>query len=81
MLRRKFEGARGLEYDVNSDCAIVHCMQGSAKWWTLGFEIFVSAVACHFCLNLPEQLSQPRAHLLEHPCRSGTSDVKFAEKL
>ena len=29
---------------------------------------FVPAVACRFCLNLPEKFSQPRSHLLAQHC-------------
>ena len=61
VLRRKYERAGGLEYDVNGDCAIVQCMQGWAKWWTLSFEKFAPAVACHFCLALPAAFTQTRS--------------------
>ena len=28
---------------------------------------FVSAIACHFCLSLPAEFTQPRDHLLAQP--------------
>ena len=39
-----------------------------AKKWSLGLVNFVPSVAYHFCLSLPEKLSQPRDHFLAKLC-------------
>ena len=44
---------------------------------------FVTAVAYHFCLNLPEKYSQPGDHFLAHPCRrrmAFTPSRRFGEE-
>ena len=43
-------------------------LQGWAQKWFPGLVKFVLAVSQHFCLNLPEKLSQPEVHLLSQPC-------------
>ena len=43
-------------------------LQGSAKRWYQGLVNFVTALAYHFCLTLPEAFTQPADHLLAEPC-------------
>ena len=43
-------------------------LQGSAIQRAPGLVKFATAVAYHFCLNLPELFSQPGARGLADPC-------------
>ena len=45
-------------------------VQSSAKRLRPGLANFVPAVACHFCLSLPEKFSQPRNGILTQSCKS-----------
>ena len=46
-------------------------LQGSTNRRALGLVNLVPALAYHFCLNLPAELTQPRARLLVEPCTEG----------
>ena len=54
-------------------------VQGSSIRWAQGLVNFVPAVADHFCLNLPEAFSEPRARLILEPRIEGKiSRMKWA---
>ena len=40
------------------------------KRWVPGLVNFVPAVACHFCLALPAEFTQPGDHLVAEPCNA-----------
>ena len=60
--------------------ALIHTfgdIQGSANPRTPGLVNFVTAVAYHFCLNLPEKFSQPGARGLANPCTKAANLSKW----
>ena len=52
------------------ECSSVHHLQYRAqlKKWSPGLVNFVTVLAYHFCLALPEAFTQPGDHLLAKPC-------------
>ena len=50
-------------------------IQGSPKECFPGLVNFVTAVAYHFCLNLPRAFSQPGKHSFGDPCIPGTEEL------
>ena len=53
-------------------------LQGWPKRWTPGLVNFITALAYHFCLDLPAAFTQPRDHLIAEPRTIlGTAHLAF----
>ena len=65
-----FEDAFAYIYFKTSYMLFHTYLQGSANPQTPGLLNFVTAVAYHFCLNLPRAFSQPGARGLADPCKT-----------
>ena len=61
-------GAHGQAYSSTPCPSQSLFIQGSPKEWFHYLVKFVTVVAYHFCLNLPEAFSQPRMHSFDDPC-------------